>query len=98
VLASGTVGVTFQDTNAKIPGSEVIFLLDMDESDMAIDYRWLLPLTKIELFAQNLFMPWAVAAIGSVRLRVPKFHGMISNYVPDNPEWNPLSNNINATI
>ena len=98
VLASGTAGVTFTDTNAKIPGSEVIFMLDMDESDNAIDYRWMLPLTKVELFAQNLYMPWAVCAIGAVRLRVPKFHGVILNFVPDNPEWNPLSSNVNAAV
>lgn len=96
VLASGASNVTFTDLNTYIPGSDTIFLLDMDEQDNAIDYRYLLPLTKIELFAQNLYMPWAVASIGSVRLKVPKFHGLIKNFVPDNPDWNPLSSNPNA--
>ncbi len=82
---------TYVDLNDWIPGSETIFLLDMDDADDAIDYRYLLPLSRIELFASNLFMPWAVATIGSVRLRIPKFHGAITNYVPDNPNWNPLS-------
>ncbi len=78
VAVSGAVasGATpFTDYNQKIPGSEDIFLLDLDEQDNALDFRYLLPLTKIELFAQNLFMPWAVAMIGAIRLRVPKFHG-----------------------
>jgi hypothetical protein len=82
--------VTYVDLNDWIPGSETIFLLDMDDTDDAIDYRYLLPLSRIELFASNLFMPWAVATIGSLRLRVAKFHGAVTNYVPDNPNWNPL--------
>lgn len=96
IAASGAGAVVFTDLNTKIPGGEPIFLLDLDEADNALDFRYLLPLTKIELFAQNLFMPWAVAAIGSVRVKVPKFHGLINNYVGDNPDWNPLSNNANA--
>lgn len=96
VLASGASAVTFTDNNTKIPGGETIFLLDLDEDDMALDYRYLLPLTKVELFAANLFMPWAVAAIGAVRLKVPKFHGLINNFVPDNPTFNPLTANPNA--
>lgn len=93
ILASGSGAVTWVDLNTKIPGSETLFLLDMDERDNAVDYRYLLPLTKIELFAQNLFMPWAVAAIGGARVRIPKFHGIIKNYVGDNPVFNPLSTN-----
>jgi hypothetical protein len=96
IAASGSGTVTFVDLNTQIPGSETIFLLDMDELDNAIDWRYLLPLTKIELFAQNLFMPWAVAAIGGVRLKIPKFHGYIKNYVGDNPIFNPLASNTNA--
>lgn len=94
VAANGGSTVTFTDLNGGgttfIPGSTSIFLLDMDPMDLAIDYRLLLPLVRVELFANNLFMPWAVASIGAVRLRVPKFHGMIKNYVPTNPSWNPL--------
>lgn len=86
--AGGTV--SYVDLNDWIPGSETIFLLDLDEMDDAVDYRYLLPLSRIELFASNLFMPWAVATIGSVRLRIPKFNGAITNYVPDAPGWNPL--------
>ena len=97
IAASGTSAVgVFKDNNTKIPGSETIFLFDMDEQDHAIDFRYLLPLTKIELFAQNLFMPWAVAAIGGMRLRVPKFHGVINNYVGDDADFNPLAANPNA--
>jgi hypothetical protein len=96
VAASGSSNVTFVDLNTHIPGSETVFLLDLDENDNAIDFRYLLPLTKIELFAQNLFMPWAVCMIGSVRLRIAKFHGAIKNFVPDNPVFNPLSSNPNA--
>lgn len=94
VAANGGSTVTFVDLNGGgstfIPGSTSIFLLDMDPMDLAIDYRMLLPLVRVELFANNLFMPWAVASIGAVRLRVPKFHGLIKNYVPTNPSWNPL--------
>ena len=96
VAANGSTPVTFVDLNTRIPGSQTIFLLDLDENDYAIDFRYLLPLTKIELFAQNLFMPWAVAMIGAVRLRLPQFHGLIKNYIPDQPAWNPLSNNANV--
>ncbi|MDE2232577.1 MAG: hypothetical protein KGJ90_00395 [Patescibacteria group bacterium] len=96
VAASGASNVTFTDLNTTIPGSETIFLLDMDENDGAIDYRYLLPLTKIDLFAQNLFMPWAVAMIGAIRVKIPKFHGAVKNYVPDNPTFNPLTANVNA--
>lgn len=97
VAANGSSTVTFQDLNAHIPGSQTIFLLDLDESDHALDFRYLLPLTKVELFAQNLFMPWAVCMIGAVRLRIPKFHGLITNYIPDQPAWDPLQTNANVT-
>lgn len=97
VAANGSTPVVFTDYNTHIPGSDTIFLLDLDENDMALDFRYLLPLTKIELFAQNLYMPWAVAMIGAVRLKIPKFHGAINNFVPDNPVFNPLSANPNAT-
>jgi hypothetical protein len=93
VLASGSGAVTFVDQNTKIPGSENIFLLDMRESDGALDFRYLLPLTRIELFAQNLFMPWAVAAIGAIRNRIPKFHAIIANFIPDSALWNPAGPN-----
>lgn len=91
ILANGTNPVVFTDLNNHIPGSETVFILDMDEEDDALDYRWLLPLTKIELFAQNIYMPWAVAHIGAPRVRIPKFHAMIENYVPQSVSWNPLS-------
>ena len=93
VIGNGSTAVTFTDLNAHIPGSDTLFLLDMDEEDDAIDFRYLLPLTKIELFAQSLYMPWAVAMIGAIRLKVPKFHAAIRNYVPTTPDWNPLSTN-----
>lgn len=93
ILSNGTTAVDYIDINDWIPGSETVFLFDLDEGDDAIDYRYLLPLSRIELFASNMYMPWAVATIGSVRVRIPKFHGAITNYVPDNPDWNPLSNN-----
>jgi hypothetical protein len=96
IAANGNSAVTFYDLNTHIPGSESIFLLDMDEGDDAIDWRTMLPITKIELFAQNLFMPWAVASIGAVRMRVPKFNGKIRNYVPANAQWNPLTTNMSA--
>ena len=35
------------------------FSLDTDDG---LDYRFLLPLTKVGRYAQNLYMPWAVAA------------------------------------
>jgi len=98
VVGNGTAVVTFIDLNTHIPGSDTIFLLDMDDDDDAIDFRYLLPLTKIELFAQSLYMPWAVAMIGAIRLKVPKFHAMIRNYVPTTPDWNPLSANGTAYI
>lgn len=97
VASVGSGTVQFVDNNTKIPGGETIFLLDLDESDMALDFRYLLPLTKVELFAQNLYMPWAVCMIGAVRLKIPKFHGAIINYIPDNPVFNPLSPNPNAS-
>ena len=97
IAASGASAVTFADLNTWIPGSESIFLLDMDENDKAIDFRFLLPLTKIELFAQNLYMPWAVAMIGAPRLRIPKFHSLITGFIPDNPKFSPTWPNFNAT-
>lgn len=93
VAASGSGAVTFIDYNGHIPGSDSIYLLDMREEDNALDYRYLLPLTRVELFAQNLYMPWAVASIGAIRNRIPKFHGIITNVTPDNPTWNPLGAN-----
>jgi hypothetical protein len=93
VLANGSYAVTFTDFNTYIPGSENIFLLDLSDEDNALDFRYLLPLTKIELFAQNLYMPWAVAMIGAPRVRIPRFHAMIQGYVADNPSFNPLSAN-----
>jgi len=93
IAANGTGTVNFVDFNGTIPGSEKIFLLDMREEDNALDFRYLLPLTRVELFAQNLYMPWAVASIGAIRNRIPKFHGIINNFVPDSPVWNPLGAN-----
>lgn len=81
VSANGTSAVTFTDANHRIPGSQTIFMLDMDQDDMAISYRYLLPLSKIMLFENNLFMPWAVAHIGSPRVDIPKFHYVIENIV-----------------
>lgn len=98
VAANGVTGVVLPDNNAHIPGSSTIFLLDMDENDRAIDFRYLLPLTKVELFAQNLFMPWCVAMIGAPRLRVAKYHAIISNYTSDQANWSPLQPNPNATF
>lgn len=93
IAASGTGTVNFADLNTTIPGSERIYLLDLRPEDNALDYRYLLPLTRVELFAQNLFMPWAVCSIGAIRNRIPRFHGIIVNFVPDNPIWNPLGSN-----
>lgn len=93
ILANGTNNVVFADLNNNIPGSETVFILDLDEQDNAFDYRWLLPLSKIELFAENLYMPWAVAHIGAPRVRIPKFHGYIYNYVPQKTDFNPLQAN-----
>jgi hypothetical protein len=97
VAANAGSNVTFTDLNTVKPGGETLFLLDLDENDAALDFRYLLPLTKIDLFAQNLFMPWAVAMIGSVRVKIPKFHGAILNFIPDNPDFNPLQPNPNAS-
>ena len=93
VLATGSTPVTFTDLNTKIPGSDTVFLLDLAEEDNALDWRYLLPLTKIELFAQNLYMPWAVTMIGALRNRIPRFHGMLNNVTSDQPNWNPLGAN-----
>ena len=93
IAASGSGTVTFVDYNYLIPGSESIYLLDLREEDGAMDWRYLLPLTRINLFAANLYMPWCVAAIGALRNRIPKFHAYIKNIVVDNPQWNPLGAN-----
>jgi len=93
VAASGTGTVTFADSNSLLPGGESIFLLDLRPEDGALDYRYLLPLTRVELFAQNLYMPWAVTSIAAIRNRIPKFHGIIRNFVPDNPLWTVIGAN-----
>jgi len=94
IVANGSSNVTFVDLNTHIPSSETIFLLDLDEGDAALDFRYLLPLSRINLFAQSLYMPWAIAMIGAIRNRIPKFHGMISNIVINNPEFDPLATNL----
>ena len=96
VAANGVSAVAFNDLNTNIPNSSQIYLLDMSEEDNALDFRFLLPLTKINLFAQNLYMPWAVAMIGAIRNRVPKFHAIITNFVADDPSFSPLVSNSNA--
>lgn len=93
VLANGSSNVTYTDLNTIIPGGETVFLLDLAEEDNALDFRVLLPLTKVELFSQNLYMPWAVTMIGALRTRIPRFHAFIKNYVPDEPNYSPLSPN-----
>ena len=95
VAANGSGTVTFVDSNARIPGADQIFLLDLrDDDGGAVDYRYLVPLTRVELFAANLFQPWAVCTIGAMRNRIPKFNAIINNYIPDNPIWNPLGANV----
>lgn len=94
VIAPTSGAATFVDLNTHIPGSASTFLLDLDERDDALDYRYLLPLTRVELFAQNLYMPWAVCAIGSIRVKIPRFHSLIKNYVPNRPDFNPLKPNL----
>jgi hypothetical protein len=94
VIANGSSTVTFIDLNAHQPGSDTLFLLDLDEEDNALDYRYLLPLTKIDLYASALYMPWCVAHIGAPRLRVPKFNAMITNYLPLNAQWSALRSNL----
>jgi len=96
VAANGSGVVTYYDLNNWVPGSEPIFLLDLDEADAALDYRVMLPMVKVNLFAQNLYMPWAVAGIGAIRVTIPKFHAVITNYVPANPVFNPLQTNYPA--
>ena len=91
IAANGSSTVTFVDLNTKIPGSSTIFMLDLDEGDKALDMRMLLPLTKVDLYAGNMFLPWCVAMIAAPRVRVPKWHSAIRNYVPTNPDWNPLT-------
>ena len=93
VAANGTTAVTFTDLNQHIPGSETIFLIDMDEGDNAVDYRFLLNLSRINLHQNSRFMPWTVATIGAPRVRIPKFNGVITNVVPDSREFNPLASN-----
>lgn len=90
IAANGSTAVVFTDLNTQIPGSETIFLLDLDDDDMALDMRYLLPLTMVQLYAQSLFTPWAVAAIMAPRVRIPKFHGLIKNYTATTASWNPL--------
>lgn len=94
VAANGSSNVTWTDMNTHIPGSTSVFLLDLDESDNAVDYRYLLPLSRISLFSSNLYMPWAIATLGALRVRVPKFNGVINNITPSNPSFNPLSTNL----
>ena len=94
VAANGASTVTFVDNNSILPGGESIFLLDLRNEDAALDFRYLLPITRVELFAASLYMPWAVCMIGALRNKVPKFHGIIRNVVPDNPLWNPLGANV----
>ena len=60
IAASGSGTVNFVDSNALIPGGERIYMLDMREEDAAVDFRYLLPLTRVELFAQNF-----IHAVGS---------------------------------
>lgn len=95
VAASTTGNITFNDTNAWLPGSDAVFMLDLDPGDAAIDYRMLLPLTKVNLFADNIYMPWAVCGIGSIRLTIPKFHAVLKNYPAANPAWNMFEPNLN---
>ena len=90
IAANGVAAVVYTDLNQHLPGSDTIFLLDLDDEDDALDYRVMLPLTKIELYAQALFMPWAVAHIGSPRVRIPKWHGMVKNYPSLSTSFNAL--------
>lgn len=98
IAANGSSAVTFTDLNTKIPGSETIFCLDLVEDHLALDYRCLLNFTRIDLFAQAFIMPFAIAHIGALRVGIPKFHAMITNYVPTNPTWDSLLPNTNASI
>ena len=98
VAANGASAVTFQDINGYIPGSDTIFLLDLEETHDALDYRYLLPLTKIDLFTQSLTLPFVIAHIGAPRVRIPKYHGMIKNYPSGNTNFNPLQPNFNAPV
>ena len=98
VLANGSTAVTFVDLNTKLPGTDTVFLLDLAEEDQALDYRIMLPLSKVELYAQALYMPWAVVHIGAPRLRIPKFCGAVTNYPSARADqWSSLAPNANAS-
>ncbi len=94
-VAASTGTVVFNDSNANIPNGQRTFMLDLDPGDAAIDYRMLLPLTKVNLFADNIYMPWAVCGIGAIRLTIPKFHAEIKNYPAIDPTFNALNPNLN---
>lgn len=93
VSGSTTATVNFVDLNLQLPNGQDTYLLDLDPGDGAIDFRMLLPMTKVNLFADNIYMPWAVCAIGALRVTIPKFHALVKNYPAVDPTWNMLQQN-----
>ncbi|EGC0267583.1 hypothetical protein H8U31_001334 [Salmonella enterica] len=88
-------GGTWVDTNADLPGSVSVPLLNLAPGADAIGWRQFQPMTKIQLpfgVGGQPVMSWFQFLFGYLRMTKPKHHGYIKNIVPRFADWKPHTN------
>lgn len=89
--AGGNV-TTYVDLNREIPGSTNAFVLNLNPSDQAIDWRQYLPMMKIPMAATNApIIPWLQMICGYLRIAKRNQHTVIKNIVPLTSVWKPFA-------
>ncbi len=73
-----------------VTGSTNIYLLSMDPADRAIDWRQLLPLTRMNLAITGPVIPFLINLYGYLRVMKPNWHALIKNVIPSTVDWAPL--------
>lgn len=91
-VARAGATTTYIDQNREMPGTTKAFMLDMLPSDMAINWRQLLPMLKFALYPTDAaIIPWAQMMFGYLRITKRRQHVVIKNIVPSGAAWKPFN-------
>lgn len=74
-----------------VTGTTTMHLISGEAADMAIDWRQLLPMTKLDLAITGPVIPFLLNLYGYLRVPKPNWHAAIINVLPSNVDgWAPL--------